>query len=260
MSDYSWREEYEEKEQSKLKEERRISEVKYRDCANFYDNLSPEEKNYYRQEIEYQSVKILAPDDIKLYYAENYYESVLLRREEAKVPLQQGEISQIIQHIEKEISFLEIEDGAVIYGPDTDDNFSSVLDKIDYKDRIINVVSTIMTNEFCLDEKDWNNFKALEVEERNQEFKSRKNISVGHDETPFSEMNIYVSIDLENRAVVQEIAHDEGEKVFITLFQAQTEKELLDKISGYKWADFMAVDEEEVLVELGLNEKEEYSM
>ncbi|MBC2288842.1 hypothetical protein [Listeria farberi] len=260
MSAYSWREEYEEKEQLKLKEERRISEEKYRDCANFYDNLSPEEKNYYRQEIEYQCVKMLAPDDIKLYYTENYYESVLARREEAKVPLQQGEISQIIQHIEKEISFLEIGDGAVIYGPDTDDNFSSVLDKIDYKDRIIDVVSIIMTNEFCLDEKDWNNFKALEVEERNQEFKSRKNISVGHDETPISEMNIYVSIDLENRAVVQEIAHDEGEKVFITLFQAQTEKELLDKISGYKWDDFMAVDEEEVLVELGLNEKEEYSM
>ncbi|EAW7215118.1 hypothetical protein FG335_14250 [Listeria monocytogenes] len=260
MSDYSWREKYEAEEKEKFKEQRRISIEKYKNCVNFYDNLSIEEKKYYRHEINYQSIKGLGSISLDLYYPDNHYESVVAEREEAKVPLPKEKISQIIQHIEKEISFFEVWDGAVNYGPELDDNFMADLDKIDYKDRVVDVVSTIFTNEFCLEKNDWDNFKALEVEEKNQEFKKGNKISVGCEETPTSEMNVHVSIDLENRAVVQEVVHEEGGKVPITLFQAKTEEELLNKISEFKWDDFVTVDEEAVIEELGLDEKREYTL
>ncbi|EKZ4627404.1 hypothetical protein QQ060_003025 [Listeria monocytogenes] len=260
MSDYSWREKYEAEEEEKFKEQRRISLEKYKNCVKFYDDLSIEEKAYYRHEVDYQSIKSLGSSSLDLYYPDNHYESVVSGRKEAQVPLSKEKISQIIQHIEKEISFIEVWDGAVNYGPEMDDNFMADLDKIDYKDRVVDVVSTIFTNEFCLEKNDWNNFKALEVEEKNQEFKNGKNISVGCEETPISELNVYVSIDLENKTVVQEVVHEEDRMVPITLFQAKTEEELLDKISGYKWVDFVTVDEEAVLEELGLDEKEEYTL
>ncbi|MBC2187282.1 hypothetical protein HCB28_13970 [Listeria sp. FSL L7-0253] len=260
MSDYSWREKYEAEEKEKFKEQRRISIEKYKNCVNFYDNLSIEEKKYYRHEINYQSIKGLGSISLDLYYPDNHYESVVSGREKAKAPLPKEKISQIIQHIEKEISFFEVWDGAVNYGPELDDNFMADLDKIDFKDRVVDLVSTIFTNEFCLEKNDWDNFKALEVEEKNQEFKKGNKISVGCEETPISEMYVHVSIDLENRAVVQEVVHEEGGKVPIALFQAKTEEELLNKISGFKWNDFVTVDEEAVLEELGLDEKQEYTL
>ncbi|EAD7632773.1 hypothetical protein AB290_12690 [Listeria monocytogenes] len=260
MSDYSWREKYEAEEEEKFQEQHRFSIEKYKNCVNFYDDLSIEKKNYYRHEIDYHSIKSLGSNSLDLYYPDNHYESVVSGREEAKVPLSKEKISQIIQHIEKEISFFEVWDGAVNYGPEMDGNFMADLEKIDYKDRVIDVVSTIFTNEFCLEKNDWDNFKALEVEEKNQEFKNGKNISIGCEETPISELNVYVSIDLENRAIVQEVVDEEGRMVPITLFQAKNEEELLNKISGFKWVDFVTIDEEAVLEELGLDEKEEYTI
>ncbi|WP_221770822.1 hypothetical protein [Listeria seeligeri] len=184
----------------------------------------------------------------------------MLKREEAKGPLQNERIDQIIQHIEKEISFLEIWDGAVVYGPEVDDNFLFKLDEIDYKDRVIDAVSTFRANEFCLEESDREAYKTLEVEKMYQESKNGKNISVGYETSIESDMQIHVSIDLQNRAVVQEVVYDGEGKHPIPLFQAQTKEELLNNISGFKWEELMTIDKEEVLEKLDLDTKEEFTM
>ncbi|MBF2356041.1 hypothetical protein [Listeria seeligeri] len=260
MSDYSWREEYEAVEKAKLKEERRVSEEEFKNCVQFYENLSPEEKNYYRHEIDYQSVKILGSGSLELYYPENHYKSVELGREEAKIPLQQEKISQINHHIEKEISFLEIWDGAVLYGPDMDANFMDNLDKIDYQDRVIDAAATFYTNEYSSEDDDWDEYKANTIKDMNEEVEKGENISIAHCTLPETEFAIYTTIDLENKAVVQEIVPDDAESIHLTYFQAQTEDELLAKIYRFEFEDLIAVDEEELFGELDLDAEDGFTM
>ncbi|WP_270997223.1 hypothetical protein [Listeria seeligeri] len=129
-------------------------------------------------------------------------------------------------------------------------------EELSFEDRVILATATFITEEFSEEDADLEKYMFETVEKLKNDIENGRNLAVatGIVDEPEGELNTF--IDIKNKSVIQVISpYDyDGEDVILTLFQAETELELLEEIQNFTFGYLAFADEEEVQEKLDARE------
>lgn len=129
-------------------------------------------------------------------------------------------------------------------------------EELSFEDRVILATATFITEEFSEEDADLEKYMSETVDRLKNDIEKGTNLAVatGIVDEPEGALNTF--IDIKNKSVIQVISpYDyDGEDVILTLFQAKTELELLEKIQNITFEYLAFADEEEVQEKLDARE------
>ncbi|WP_270996124.1 hypothetical protein [Listeria seeligeri] len=129
-------------------------------------------------------------------------------------------------------------------------------EELSFEDRVILAAATFITEEFSEEDDDLEKYMSEAVDEFKNDIENGRNLAVATGIVDEPEGALDTFIDIKNKSVIQVISpYDyDGEDVILTLFQAETELELLEEIQNFTFGYLAFADEEEVQAKLDARE------